>query len=80
MTDYITKARQNKITFTQAYVKTHNAMVELTSIPKPTNDDFKKSELLSKQLKIISKEITEECIKKEGYTLNNHTQMWEKLN
>lgn len=78
MKDYIKSARNGEMSLTDAYVKTHNAMVELTKTPNPTNDDFKKSEFLSKQLKIISTAITEETIKKEGYTLNEQTQLWQK--
>lgn len=78
MTNYLEEARYGKISFTEAYARTHNAIVKLTQISQPTTEDFQKSEILAKQLKNISRIITTECMKKAGYTLNEKNQLWFK--
>ncbi len=77
MIDYCKLARDGNATFVQAYVQAHNALVELTKTPNPTNEEFTKFEYLEKQIKNLGANIADECIKKEGYTFNEQTQMWE---
>ena len=78
MQDYIQAAKKGEMTFTEAYVQAHNAKIELSKTPNPTNENFKEFEFLSTQLRTLTSIITEEAMKSEGYFFNRNTQLWYK--
>lgn len=80
MQDYMKQARNGEITFVEAYVQAYNEKTELMKNPNPTNKEFKKHEHLTKQLALLTQIITEETIKKDGFTFNNKAQKWQKTN
>ena len=80
MINYLKLARAGNISFTEAYTKAHNALVELAKTPNPTNEEINAFDALEKQLKFLKTDIANEYIKKEGYTFNEQTQMWNRHN